>query len=236
MGLRNKATGNVVDWSHCDTVLLDMDGTVLDLAFDNYFWRQLVPTRIAHKHGISDADARDDLYSRFSEKEGSLDWYCLDYWSDDLDVDLVALKESIRHKVGYLPDTRRFLKAVKDSHRRLFLVTNAHPDTLRVKLSAVEFDGYFDGLYTSHEFGHAKEHAEFWPALQNKLGFDASRCLFVDDSLPVLEAARNFGIDQVVAVERPDTGEPPRAIDAFSSVHSLDELLSGEIQPPVLPG
>ena len=26
-----------------DTVLLDMDGTLLDLAFDNYFWQKLVP-------------------------------------------------------------------------------------------------------------------------------------------------------------------------------------------------
>jgi HAD superfamily hydrolase (TIGR01509 family) len=221
----NKDPRRDIDWSHCDTVLLDMDGTFLDLAFDNYFWRELVPVRIAHKQGITDAEARDQLVERFAAKEGSLDWYCLEYWSEDLDLDLVALKHSIRHKVGFLPDTRRFLEAVKQSHRRLFLVTNAHQDTLRVKLSVVDFEGYFDELVTSHQFGHAKEHAEFWPALQSHLGFDPARSLFVDDSLPVLQAAANYGIDQVVAIERPDTGKPARVIENFTSVHSLDELL-----------
>ncbi|MDG1462632.1 MAG: GMP/IMP nucleotidase [Gammaproteobacteria bacterium] len=225
----NKEPRRVIDWSHCDTVLLDMDGTFLDLAFDNYFWRELVPAKIAHKQGITDAEARDQMVARFAAKEGSLEWYCLDYWSDDLDLDLASLKHSIRHKIGFLPDTRCFLEAVKQSHRRLVLVTNAHQETLRVKLSAVDFDDYFDELITSHQFGHAKEHAEFWPALQRHLGFDPARSLFVDDSLAVLQAAANYGIDQVVAIERPDTGLPARTIEHFASVHSLDELMDPRI-------
>jgi 5'-nucleotidase len=225
MTQRNKAPVAAIDWCHCDTVLLDMDGTVLDLAFDNYFWRELLPVEIARKHGISDAAAREDLFARFASKEGTLDWYCLQYWSDDLGLDLAALKHSIRHKVEFLPNTRRFLAAVKQSHRRLVLVTNAHQETLRVKLSVVDLNGYFDALLTSHQFGFAKEHADFWPALQTHLDFDPARSLFVDDSLPVLNAARRYGIDQVVAIERPDTSLPARQIDGFLSVHSLDELL-----------
>jgi len=220
-------TKPIIDWSHCDTVLLDMDGTVLDLAFDNYFWRELVPVTIAYKQGISIDAAREELYARFADKEGTLDWYCLDYWSKELDFDLVALKHSIRHKVGFLPDTQRFLTAVQNSHRRLVLVTNAHQDTLGVKSSAVDFDGYFEEMVTSHQLGHAKEHPEFWPELQSHLGFDPERSMFVDDSLPVLQAAVNYGIDQVVAITRPDTGLPAREIDGFQSVHSLDDLLEG---------
>jgi HAD superfamily hydrolase (TIGR01509 family) len=221
----NKAKQRSVDWGHCDTVLLDMDGTMLDLAFDHYFWRELVPARIALKRDISEADARADLFELFAAKEGSLEWYCLEYWSEALDLDMAALKQSIGHKVGFLPDTRRFLEAVQKSHRRLILVTNAHPEALRVKLSAVDFDHYFDGMVTSHEFGYPKERAEFWPALQASLGFDRSRSLFVDDSLSVLRAARDYGIDRVVAVERPETSLPARVIETFASVHSLDELL-----------
>jgi len=222
---RNKAKQLSVDWSHCDTVLLDMDGTMLDLAFDHYFWRELVPARIALKRNISEADARTRLFALFAAKEGTLQWYCLEYWSQALDLDMVALKRSISHKVGFLPDTRRFLSAAKKSHRRLILVTNAHPEALRVKLSAVDFDHYFDGMVTSHEFGYPKEHEAFWPALQASLGFDRSRSLFVDDSFSVLRAARDYGINRVVAVERPDTGVPARRIEAFASVHSLDDLL-----------
>jgi len=212
-------------------VLLDMDGTFLDLAFDNYFWRELVPVRIAHKLGVSAEEASDVLFSQFAAKEGSLDWYCLEYWSESLDLDLVSLKQSIRHKVGYLPETRRFLQTVKDSHRRLILVTNAHQDTLRVKMSAVDFDGYFDELVTSHQFGYAKEHDEFWPALQDHLQFDPASSLFVDDSLPVLAAATRYGIDQVVAIRRPDTGLPEREIEQHQSVFSLDDLLAGIEEP-----
>ena len=98
----NKEPRRVIDWSHCDTVLLDMDGTFLDLAFDNYFWRELVPAKIAHKQGITDAEARDQMVARFAAKEGSLEWYCLDYWSDDLDLDLASLKHSIRHKLSLI--------------------------------------------------------------------------------------------------------------------------------------
>jgi len=202
-----------------------MDGAVLDLAFDNCLWRELVPAEIARKYGVSDAAAREDLFARFARKACTLDWYCLEYWSRDLILDLAGLKHSVRHKVGYLPDTRRFLEAVQQSHRRLILVINAHQETLRVKLSVVDLAGYFDELLTSHQFGFAKEHVEFWPALQAHVGFDPARSLFVDDSLPVLDAASRYGIDQVVAIERPDTGLPARAIDAVLSVHSLDELL-----------
>lgn len=198
---------------------------MLDLAFDHYFWRELVPAHIALKRNISEAEARAELFELFAAKEGSLEWYCLEYWSKALDLDMAALKQSISHKVGFLPDTRRFLTAVQKSRRRLILVTNAHPEALRVKLSAVDFDHYFDAMVTSHEFGYPKEHADFWPALQASLGFDRSRSLFVDDSLSVLRAARDYGIDRVVAVERPDTGLPARVIETFASVLSLDELL-----------
>ncbi len=33
----------MIDWDNIDTVLLDMDGTLLDLGFDNWFWQPHVP-------------------------------------------------------------------------------------------------------------------------------------------------------------------------------------------------
>jgi putative hydrolase of the HAD superfamily len=42
-----------IDWSRIDTVLLDMDGTLLDLRFDNWFWQELIPSRYAAAHGLS---------------------------------------------------------------------------------------------------------------------------------------------------------------------------------------
>src|SRR5665213_3638303 len=62
-------------WRQIDTVLLDLDGTVLDLAFDNHFWRQRVPEAFAQRRAITLAQARAELRPRFAAREGTLDWY-----------------------------------------------------------------------------------------------------------------------------------------------------------------
>ncbi|MEO1576619.1 MAG: HAD family hydrolase, partial [Pseudomonadota bacterium] len=36
-------SNDLVAWSDIDNVLLDMDGTLLDLNFDTVFWLQVVP-------------------------------------------------------------------------------------------------------------------------------------------------------------------------------------------------
>ena len=45
-----------IAWQDVDTVLLDMDGTLLDLAFDNYFWQKLVPETWGAKNGVTGSD------------------------------------------------------------------------------------------------------------------------------------------------------------------------------------
>ena len=35
----------IPDWSCIEVVCLDMDGTVLDLHFDNLFWLEVLPRR-----------------------------------------------------------------------------------------------------------------------------------------------------------------------------------------------
>ena len=42
-----------IAWQEVDTVLLDMDGTLLDLAFDNYFWQTLVPETWGAARGLN---------------------------------------------------------------------------------------------------------------------------------------------------------------------------------------
>ena len=43
----------MINWHDIDTVLLDLDGTLLDLHFDNYFWCQHLPLCYARRHGIA---------------------------------------------------------------------------------------------------------------------------------------------------------------------------------------
>ena len=129
-----KRAGAAHAWDRFDTILLDMDGTLLDLAFDNFFWRELVPGRFARQRNITEDAARARIYELYASREGTLDWYCLDFWSTHLELDIRALKHEARDRIAYLPGAERFLAMAASSGKRLVLVTNAHNDTLRVKM------------------------------------------------------------------------------------------------------
>ncbi len=145
--------------------MLDMDGTILDLAFDNYVWRQLVPERYATHNGLDYEIARERLYAKYASIQGDLEWYCLDHWSERLGFDVLGLHQEVHHRIEYLPGARAFLERVREMDVQVLLVTNSHPDTLHLKESTLGFSDCFDGLHSSHIYGHAKESQKFWHAL-----------------------------------------------------------------------
>lgn len=214
-----------INWSAVDHVLLDMDGTVLDLAFDNYFWGEVVPARYAQARGISFEAARSKLEPHFTGLRGTLEWYSLAHWSRLTGLDLPALKHEVRHRITPLAGAQDFLRAVKRSGRPLWLVTNADSQALDIKQLHTGLANLFDHLLSSHEFAAPKEDARFWPRLAKRHPFVKERTLFVDDSLPVLNAARTFGIGQIVAIRHPDTARPARDVPGFPAVNRLAELL-----------
>ena len=213
------------DWGRIDTVLLDMDGTILDLKFDNTFWSELVPARFAAVRGLELEAAKAHLHAAYAAKQGTLDWYCLEYWSRELDLDLEQLKREARELIVWLPQEEEFVHRVRALGKRLALVTNAHTTTLAIKDEHLDFRGHFDAVYSSHTFGSPKESAPFWSALMAAERFDRARTLFVDDSLPVLRAARDFAVGWIDAIARPDTSQPRREIAEFPAVTSIDELM-----------
>lgn len=209
----------------CATLMLDMDGTVLDLAYDNYVWRELVPARFAARHGMPVDRAKRDLYARYQAVQGSLEWYCLDHWSERLGIDIVQVHRDVGERIGYLPGAAEFLEAVQGLDVNVLLVTNSHPDTLALKSETTRLGDYFDGVHSAHAYGFAKEEQRFWHALRDEVGFDPATTVFVDDSRPVLHSAAQFGIRTVVEVVRPDTSRPPRGGSEFPSVERLADLL-----------
>jgi putative hydrolase of the HAD superfamily len=213
------------DWGRIDTVLLDMDGTILDLKYDNIFWSEMVPARFAAARGLEVEAAKAQLFPVFAAKQGTLDWYCIEYWSRELDLDLDQLKHEARELIEWLPQAEEFVHRVRALGKRLALVTNAHTSVLALKDQHLDFRGRFDAIYSSHTFGSPKESAPFWSALMEAEPFDRARTLFVDDSLPVLRAARDFGVGWIYAIARPDSTRPRREIAEFPAVTSIDELM-----------
>jgi len=214
-------------WSEIDTVLLDMDGTLLDLHFDNHFWLEYLPRRYAEHHGISRAMADLELQPLFEAHAGKLTWYCLDFWSAELKLSVSALKREVAHLIALKPDADRFLAALRQTGKRVALITNAHRDSLSLKLEKVELAPWFDRLISSHDYGFPKEDQQFWFALQQNFPFNPARTLFIDDSLPILRSAGRYGIAHLLGVRRPDSRQPPRDTAEFEAVETYRELLEG---------
>ena len=211
--------------SCCETLMLEMDGTVLDLAYDNYVWKELVPERYAEVRGMSVPEARRRLFAKYRAIQGNLEWYCLDHWSERLGLDVLELHRGVNEKIVFLPGAQEFLRRVRGYDVRVLLVTNSHRDTLDLKDEATGLSTFFDEIYSSHDFGHAKERQEFWRVLQEEEDFSLETTLFVDDNHTVLESADTYGLEMLVEIENPDTSEPKVKRSDYAGVSGVADLL-----------
>lgn len=214
-------------WQTIDTVLLDMDGTLLDLHYDNHFWMEHLPQRYAELHGVSRAMAEMELLPLFERNAGQLQWYCLDFWSAELKIPVRELKLETAHLIALRPDADTFLAAIQQAGKRVIMITNAHRDSLSLKLERIELAPYFERLISSHDYGFAKENPQFWDALQADTGFNPSRSLFIDDTLPILRSARDFGVGHLLAVKEPDSKKGPKDTAEFAAVDDYRDLIAG---------
>ena len=215
----------MVSWQDIDTVMLDMDGTLLDLHFDNHFWLEHVPLRYSEKNSISLDQAKTELMTRYRKAEGTLDWYCVDYWTDQLGLDIEMLKQEVDHLIAVFPYVVDFLDALREQEKHIVLVTNAHGKALRIKMNRTRLGGHFDKLVCSHDLGLPKEDPQFWGKLQIIEPFSKTRTLFIDDSLPVLRSARNYGIENLLAVLNPDSKAPSKDTAEFDAIRSFREIM-----------
>ncbi|WP_107330348.1 GMP/IMP nucleotidase [Metapseudomonas otitidis] len=216
-----------LNWPAIDTVLLDMDGTLLDLHFDNHFWLDYLPQRYAEHHGISRALADAELVPLFRQHAGQLNWYCTDFWSRELGLSIRDLKREVAHLIALRPDADLFLATLRRAGKRVVLITNAHRDSLSLKMERVELAPWFDRMISSHDYGYPKEDPQFWQALQADCPFDPARALFIDDSLPILRAAAAHGVAHLLAVRRPDSQGADKDTEEFDAVDDYRQLCTG---------
>ncbi len=216
---------NNLNWSDIHTVFLDMDGTLLDLHFDNYFWREHVPQHYAKYKHLSLEIAKEQFYAECKAVEGTLNWYCVDFWTEKLGLDIALLKEEVAHLIAEHPFVIEFLQAVKKTQRPIILVTNAHQKSIDLKMRKTMFGEYLDQVISSHDLGFPKETPEFWHKLQTIYPFELAHTLLIDDSLSVLNAAREYGFQHLLVVRNPDTKQPPRNLDDFDVLESFAQII-----------
>ena len=215
----------MVNWDKIDTILLDMDGTLLDLYFDNYFWREHVPKRYAELHSTTVEDAKRTLMPIFRGKEGTIDWYCVDYWTHRLGLDIALLKQEVDHLIAVHPYVIDFLDQLNSAHKKVALVTNAHQKSLMLKMDKTNLHQHIEHIICAHDFGIPKENPEFWDKLHNQLPFAKRRTLLIDDSLSVLRSARQHGIEHLLAVYEPDSQDRRRDVAEFEAIESFAQIM-----------
>ena len=218
-----------IAWHDVDTLLLDMDGTLLDLAFDSHFWQQAVPEALSIQRKISLPDAQRLIDNEYHSVKQTLNWYCLDYWSERLQLDIYAMMDQLGHRAVLRDDTLAFLHALKASGKQRILLTNAHPYNLKIKLKHTGLSSHLDLLLSTHTFGYPKEDQRLWQAVANYTGLDVRRTLFIVDSEAILDAAKSFGIRYCVGISNPDSGRKIQIFKrhpAIADYHCFISVLS----------
>ena len=215
----------MIRWEAIDTVLLDMDGTLLDLHYDNTLWNQLLPTRYSEAHRLSEEAARSHLFSHMHEHHGQLTFYCLDHWAEFTSINIVGLHEELVELIRFRPNAERFLLWLRNNGKRSLLVTNAHRDSLSVKDAHSGIVRLLDADISCHDYGTPKETRAFWESLMREHPYDPERTLLIDDNDSVLRAAAEFGIRHLFTVQQPDSGRAARDGLNFPSFNDFLEIL-----------
>ena len=216
---------NGCDWTQVDHVLVDMDGTLLDRHFDNFFFEEELPRRYAKKHGLGVGDARERLFRLYRAVEGELQWTDLHYWSRMLDIDVIAMTKEFDHMIGFLPGAEEFLRQVRDRGTPVVLVTNAHASGVEIKVGRTGLDRLVDRIVNAFDVGYLKMRAEFWPACRRLVGFEPARTLYIDDDESCLEAAGQYGIGFIYHSAKSSSQLPPQPSSRYPSIECLPALL-----------
>ena len=215
-----------VPWNAIDTVLLDMDGTLLDLNYDNQIFAHRLPAAFAKHHELTLGAASQQLGDHMAKVSGTMDFYRLDYWRDLTGLDILALHEQAANLICFLPGAAEFLGRLSEHGKRTLIVTNADRQSFAIKDRVLQLSPRVNQVISSHDLGIPKEENAFWVWLAEQHDLNPSTTLFVDDTARILRAAETFGIAHTLAVAQPDQQRPPRDMPGRPSFGHYDQLIA----------
>ena len=205
-------------------MLLDIDGTLLDLHYDNFVWDKVVPEAYAQFKQLPYPEAKEQLFAEMRQVHGSIEFYSFDFWQRQTGLDITDLHQQQSQLIGVRADAEAFLDWLQQSPHQAIIATNADHNSLGIKDKIIGLSKRVDQIYSSQDFGCPKEHQNFWHQLQNQCGFDPKRTLFLDDTERVLNAAAKFGIREVWQVRTPDSQRGPRPESIHPGLDHFHEI------------
>ena len=206
-----------------ECLLIDMDGVILDNAYDNDFWQNQIPEVIADSRGIEFDDAKRLAIQIFNYKKNTKDWYDVDYWSNMLSIDIEAQKRSEKSfsKISLYDGVIDTLSVLKNK-TKMILITNAHRKTLNIKLEKYNLTPYFDEMVCAHELNYVKEDIQLWYMLRSKYRLDYEKTLLVEDTINNINVGLSAGISGAIYVG----DEKFTVSDKIIKLSSINQILS----------
>ena len=206
-----------------ECLLIDMDGVILDNAYDNDFWQNQIPEVIADSKGIGFDDAKRLAIQIFNYKKNTKDWYDVDYWSNMLDIDIEAQKRSEKSfsRISLYDGVIDTLNVLKNK-TKMILITNAHRKTLNIKLEKYNLTPYFDEMVCAHELHYVKEDIQLWYMLRSKYRLDYEKTLLVEDTINNINVGLSAGISGAIYVG----DEKFTVSDKITKLSSINQIFS----------
>ena len=202
-------------------ILSDLDGVILDLAYDKKFWELWLPEQVTRQTNKSIEEAKAEIMTEIDIQRGTLNFYDLNYWDDLLNVDCMQIFQEKEERCSYLAGSYEALQRLSTLKNPKYILTNGDPRIQEYKAETQNFLEFFDSIFYSMHAGYPKESKEFWALARHNLNLEFEDAIFIDDDLKVVTAAAKAGIKQVAWITPGKNRILQNGIETFASLADL---------------
>ena len=212
-----------------EVISFDLDGTLVDDAFDRAIWFQEIPARYAAKHGLALEEAKARVVAEYQALEGHPRWTDMGFWFDRFGLgDWREAAASRAHLIRLYPETLDVLGHLQARYT-LILITQAEHKFYRLKLRVSGLGAYFQRIFAMPEhFRQLAKDAQAYEGVLARMGLAAGEMLHVGDH-PVqdYEVPRSVGIAALL-LDRQGRRRGAHVIHDLGELLSRPELQGGE--------
>ena len=207
-------------------ILSDLDGVILDLAYDIKFWELWLPEQVANQTNKSIEETKAEIMAEIDIQRGTLNFYDLNYWDDLLNVDCMQIFREKTERCSYLGGSYEALQRLSTLKNPKYILTNGDPRIQEYKAETQNFLEFFDSIFYSMHVGYPKESKEFWALARHNLNLDFEDTIFIDDDFKVVTAAAKAGIKQVAWITPGKNRILQNKVETFASLSDLASTIT----------